>query len=121
MWKMSQDVRLEQSAVSSSSKAAIQVTVALVIVGGSFAAMYTMPGGVNESGKAVMGDTIAFIVFLVADMLSFHSSLAVVMAMATVSHIIAKIDYLICIVLWTAAVCLALTFHASVFVVVLTN
>ncbi|GLJ27935.1 hypothetical protein SUGI_0548680 [Cryptomeria japonica] len=118
---MAEDVRLEQSAVASSSKAAIQVTVALVIVGGSFAAMYTMPGRVNESGKAVMGDTIAFIVFLVANTLAFHASLAVVMIVATVSHIIAKIDYLIHIVLWTVAVCLALTFHASAFVVVLPN
>ncbi|GLJ27923.1 hypothetical protein SUGI_0548450 [Cryptomeria japonica] len=113
------DIRLEQYAVRNNSKYFIQVTVALVLVGGSFTVMLAVPGGVNEAGRAVMGHTIAFNIFLVANMLSFHASLAVSMIVATVSHISADTDYFVRISLWAAAVFFDLSFHAAAYVVVL--
>ncbi|GLJ27907.1 hypothetical protein SUGI_0548000 [Cryptomeria japonica] len=86
------DLRLEQSSVTSDSKSVIPVTVALVLAGGSFGVIYKVPGGLNELGRAVMGHTIGFNVFLVADALTFFASLAVAMIVATVSHISAKMD-----------------------------
>ncbi|GLJ27906.1 hypothetical protein SUGI_0547960 [Cryptomeria japonica] len=115
------DLRLNQSAVTRNSKSLIQGTVALVFEAGSFAVMYAVPGGVNELGRAVMGDTIGFNVFLVADTLTFFASLAVAMIVATVSHMSAKMSYFISITLWAAAVCFVLTFLAAAYVVVFPN
>ncbi|GLJ27933.1 hypothetical protein SUGI_0548640 [Cryptomeria japonica] len=103
-----QDLQLEQSAAASNSKAVLQVTVALVFAGGSFAAMYAVPGGLNEAGRAVMGNTVAFL-----------GSLAVAMIVATVSHISPKMEYFIRITLRGTAVCFILSFHASGYVVVI--
>ncbi|GLJ27931.1 hypothetical protein SUGI_0548600 [Cryptomeria japonica] len=118
---MAPNLQLEQSTVRSHSKSLIQVTVALVLAGGSFAAMYAVPGGVNDAGRAVMGDAVAFNVFLIADTLAFLASLAICMIVATVSHISPKMEYLISIALWATAVCFFLSFQASAYVVVHPN
>ncbi|GLJ58297.1 hypothetical protein SUGI_1429900 [Cryptomeria japonica] len=113
------DLQLEQSAVSSDYKSVIQLTVALAFVGGSFGAMYAVPGGVNEAGRAVMGDSIGFIIFLITDMVALLASLLVTMIVATVSEISAKMEYLIRMSLWAAGVSFIMTFHAAAYVVAL--
>ncbi|GLJ27936.1 hypothetical protein SUGI_0548710 [Cryptomeria japonica] len=107
----------EESPVSSDYKSVIQV--ALAFAGGSFAAMYAVPGGVNEAGRAVMGDTIGFIVFLISDMVASLAALAVAMALANVSRLSPKMDYFIRIILWVGGGSLILSFHAAAYVVVL--
>ncbi|GLJ21562.1 hypothetical protein SUGI_0399810 [Cryptomeria japonica] len=64
--------------------------------------MLAVPGGVNEIGRAVMGDTIGFNVFLVTDMVALLAALALAM---TVSNTSAKMDYLIRITLRAVAAC----------------
>ncbi|GLJ20928.1 hypothetical protein SUGI_0382040 [Cryptomeria japonica] len=108
------DLRLEQSPVTSNST----LTVALAFAGASFAAMYNVPGGWNQLGRAAMCETISFNVFLIADMLAFHASFAVCVIVATES---AKMDYLIRITLWAAAMCFPLAFHATAYVIVVPN
>ncbi|XP_059077690.1 uncharacterized protein LOC131876408 [Cryptomeria japonica] len=103
--------------VTSMSKSAIQVAMAVALVGASFTVMLAVPGGVNDSGTAVLGDTIALNVFFVMDTLALHASLTVGMMVATMSQISSKVEYLICITLWVAAVCFILAFHAAAYVV----
>ncbi|GLJ27927.1 hypothetical protein SUGI_0548550 [Cryptomeria japonica] len=109
--------QLEESPVSSDYKSVIQV--ALAFAGGSFAAMYVVPGGVNEAGRAVMGDTVGFIVFLITDMVALFAVLAVAMVLVTASRLSPTVDYFIRISLWVAGGSLILTFHAAAYVVVL--
>ncbi|GLJ27910.1 hypothetical protein SUGI_0548090 [Cryptomeria japonica] len=113
------DLRLDQSPVTNNSKYATQVTMAVAFAGGSFAVMSQIPGGVKNVGRAVMDNTIGFNLFLVANMVALHASLAVGMIVATVSHISAEMEYLISMSLWAAAVCFDLTFHAALYVVLL--
>lgn len=91
---------LEESPVSSDYKSVIQV--ALAFLGGSFGAMYAMPGGVNEAGSAVMGDPIGFIIFLIIGMVALLVALVVAMILATMSRLSPKMDYFIRITLWVA-------------------
>ncbi|GLJ27929.1 hypothetical protein SUGI_0548580 [Cryptomeria japonica] len=109
--------QLEESPISSDYTSVIQV--ALVFVGGSFAAMYAVLGGVNEAGRAVMGNTVGFIVFLIMDMVALLAALAVAMILVTASRLSPKVDYFIRINLWVAGGSLILSFHAAAYVVVL--
>ncbi|GLJ20246.1 hypothetical protein SUGI_0367460 [Cryptomeria japonica] len=80
-------------------KSIIEVAVALFAA--SLTLMLAMPGGMDERGRVILGNTISFNVFLLTDMLALVVSLAIAMILAFDPP--RKVGWLMEIIMWVAA------------------
>ncbi|KAK1400081.1 PGG domain-containing protein [Heracleum sosnowskyi] len=103
--------------------AANSVTVVAVLFATvAFAAIFTVPGGDDDNGMAVMVHTAAFKIFFISNAFALFTSLAVVVVQITVvrgeikseRRVIEVINKL----MWLASVCTSVSFISSSYIVV---
>ncbi|GAB4833686.1 Ankyrin repeat-containing protein itn1, variant 2 [Ancistrocladus abbreviatus] len=88
----------------------------------AFAAIFTVPGGDDDTGTAVMASSTSFRVFLIFDAIALFTSLAVVVVQITVVRGETKSERrvveIINKLMWLAAVCTTVAFLSSSYIVV---
>ncbi|KAL5986092.1 Ankyrin repeat-containing protein npr4 [Asimina triloba] len=96
--------------------------VAVLFATVAFAALFTVPGGDDESGVAVMAHTTSFKIFFVSNAIALFTSLAVVVVQITLvrgeTKSEKKVVEVINKLMWLASICTTLAFIASSYIVV---
>ncbi|MED6110569.1 Ankyrin repeat-containing protein itn1 [Stylosanthes scabra] len=112
--------KLHQSGIHNATNSVTVVASLFATV--AFAAIFTVPGGDDDSGKAVVVHTASFKAFFISNAISLFVSLAVVVVQITVVRGETKserrVTEIINKMLWLASVCTSVSFMAASYIVV---
>ncbi|KHN02401.1 Ankyrin repeat-containing protein [Glycine soja] len=105
------------------NNAANSVTVVAVLFAAvAFAAMFTVPGGDNDHGVAVMVQTASFKAFFISNAIALFTSLSVVVVQITIVRGEIKAERRVVEVInkmmWLASVCTSVSFISASYIVV---
>ncbi|XP_052173666.1 ankyrin repeat-containing protein ITN1-like [Diospyros lotus] len=112
--------KLHREGINNATNSVTVVAVLFATV--AFAAIFTVPGGDDDSGTAVMVGSVSFKIFFIANAVALFTSLAVVVVQITVVRGEIKSERRVVEVInklmWLASVCTTLAFIASSYIVV---
>ncbi|KAK6942900.1 Ankyrin repeat [Dillenia turbinata] len=112
--------KLHRAGINNATNSVTIVAVLFATV--AFAAIFTVPGGDDESGTAVMVRSPSFQIFFIANAIALFTSLAVVVVQITVVRGETKSERRVVEVInklmWLASVCTSLAFIASSYIVI---
>ncbi|RAL53793.1 hypothetical protein DM860_004264 [Cuscuta australis] len=112
--------KLHREGINNATNSVTVVAVLFATV--AFSAIFTVPGGDDEDGKAVMVGTSAFKIFFISNAVALFTSLAVVVVQITVVRREIKSERRVVEVInklmWLASVCTTLAFVSSAYIVV---
>ncbi|KAK1429628.1 hypothetical protein QVD17_11842 [Tagetes erecta] len=111
--------KLHREGINNATNSVTVVAVLFATV--AFAAIFTVPGGDDDSGVAVMAHTASFKVFFISNAIALFTSLAVVVVQITVvrgeikseRRVVGVINKL----MWLASVCTTVAFISSSYIV----
>lgn len=112
--------KLHRTGINNATNSVTVVAVLFATV--AFAAIFTIPGGDDDSGKAVMVSKPSFKIFFIFNALALFTSLAVVVVQITLVRGETKSERRVVEVInklmWLASVCTTVAFIASSYIVV---
>ncbi|KAL8159808.1 hypothetical protein V2J09_001345 [Rumex salicifolius] len=112
--------KLHREGINNATNSVTVVAVLFATV--AFAAIFTVPGGDLDSGKAVASTTIPFKIFFIFNAIALFTSLAVVVVQITLVRGETKAEKrvveIINKLMWLASVCTSVAFMASSYIVV---
>lgn len=112
--------KLHRAGINNAANSVTVVAVLFATV--AFAAIFTVPGGDDDTGMAVMVSTPSFKIFFISNAFALFTSLAVVVVQITVVRGEIKSERRVVEVInklmWLASVCTSLSFIASSYIVV---
>lgn len=112
--------KLHREGINNATNSVTVVAVLFATV--AFAAIFTVPGGDDNEGKAVMVSTPAFKVFFIFNAIALFTSLAVVVVQITVVRgeikSERKVVEVINKLMWLASICTTVAFLSSSYIVV---
>uniref|UniRef100_A0A7N0RIH3 PGG domain-containing protein n=1 Tax=Kalanchoe fedtschenkoi TaxID=63787 RepID=A0A7N0RIH3_KALFE len=112
--------KLHRAGINNATNSVTVVAVLFATV--AFAAIFTVPGGDDENGMAVMVGTVAFKVFFISNAFALFTSLAVVVVQITLVRGETKSERRVVEVInkmmWLASVCTTVAFISSSYIVV---
>ncbi|CAM8917060.1 unnamed protein product [Rhodiola kirilowii] len=112
--------KLHRAGINNATNSVTVVAVLFATV--AFAAIFTVPGGDDESGMAVMVGTVAFKIFFISNAFALFTSLAVVVVQITLVRGETKSERRVVEVInkmmWLASVCTTVAFISSSYIVV---
>nr|XP_023904012.1 ankyrin repeat-containing protein ITN1-like [Quercus suber]POE45804.1 ankyrin repeat-containing protein itn1 [Quercus suber] len=112
--------KLHREGINNATNSVTVVAVLFATV--AFAAIFTLPGGDNDNGSAVVAKTISFKIFFVSNAIALFTSLAVVVVQITLVRGETKAEKrvveIINKLMWLASVCTSVAFMASSYIVV---
>ncbi|XP_038878763.1 ankyrin repeat-containing protein ITN1-like [Benincasa hispida] len=112
--------KLHRAGINNATNSITVVAVLFATV--AFAAIFTVPGGDDETGMAVMVDSPSFQVFFIFNAIALFTSLAVVVVQITVVRGETKSERRVVEVInklmWLASVCTTIAFVSSSYIVV---
>ncbi|XP_019192697.1 PREDICTED: ankyrin repeat-containing protein ITN1-like [Ipomoea nil] len=112
--------KLHREGINNATNSVTVVAVLFATV--AFSAIFTVPGGDDEDGKAIMAGTAAFKIFFISNAVALFTSLAVVVVQITVVRREVKSERRVVEVInklmWLASVCTTLAFVSSAYIVV---
>ncbi|CAJ2632701.1 unnamed protein product [Trifolium pratense] len=112
--------KLHRAGINNATNSVTVVSVLFATV--AFAALFTVPGGDDNQGKAVMVHTTSFKTFFIANAIALFTSLAVVVVQITVVRGEIKSERRVVEVInkmmWLASVCTSISFIAASYIVV---
>lgn len=112
--------KLHREGINNATNSVTVVAVLFATV--AFSTIFTVPGGDDEEGKAVMASTPAFKIFFISNAVALFTSLAVVVVQITVVRGEIKSERRVVEVInklmWLASVCTTLAFVSSAYIVV---
>ncbi|XP_076938275.1 ankyrin repeat-containing protein NPR4-like [Bidens hawaiensis] len=111
--------KLHREGINNATNSVTVVAVLFATV--AFAAIFTVPGGDNDEGTAVMAHSVSFQVFFISDAIALFTSLDVVVVQITVvrgeirseRRVVGVINKL----MWLASVCTTVAFISSSYIV----
>ncbi|KAF7119725.1 hypothetical protein RHSIM_Rhsim13G0205500 [Rhododendron simsii] len=112
--------KLHRAGINNATNSVTVVAVLFATV--AFAAIFTVPGGDDDQGMAVMVGTVSFKIFFIFNAVALFTSLAVVLVQITVVRGEIKSERRVVEVInklmWLASVCTSVAFIASSYIVV---
>lgn len=112
--------KLHRAGINNATNSVTVVAVLFATV--AFAALFTVPGGDDNNGKAVMVHTVSFKAFFLSNAIALFTSLAVVVVQITVvrgeTKSERKVVEVINKMMWLASVCTSISFIAASYIVV---
>lgn len=112
--------RLHRVGINNATNSVTVVAVLFATV--AFAAIFTVPGGDNDSGMAVVVSTLSFKVFFISNAIALFTSLAVVVVQITLvrgeTKSERKVVHVINKLMWLASVCTTVAFISSSYIVI---
>ncbi|GLT47878.1 hypothetical protein SLA2020_215360 [Shorea laevis] len=112
--------KLHREGINNATNSVTVVAVLFATV--AFAAIFTVPGGDNDDGKAIMVSSRAFKIFFIFNAIALFTSLAVVVVQITVVRGELKSERRVVEVInklmWLASVCTTVAFISSAYIVV---
>lgn len=112
--------KLHRAGINNATNSVTVVAVLFATV--AFAAIFTVPGGDDDQGIAVMVGTVSFKIFFIFNAVALFTSLAVVLVQITVVRGEIKSERRVVEVInklmWLASVCTSVAFIASSYIVV---
>ncbi|XP_050211568.1 ankyrin repeat-containing protein ITN1-like [Mercurialis annua] len=112
--------RLHREGINNATNSITVVAVLFATV--AFAAIFTVPGGDDSNGTAVMAKTTAFKIFFIFNAIALFTSLAVVVVQITIVRGETKAERRVIEVInklmWLASVCTSVAFISSSYIVV---
>ncbi|GAU35350.1 hypothetical protein TSUD_337420 [Trifolium subterraneum] len=112
--------KLHRAGINNATNSVTVVSVLFATV--AFAALFTVPGGDDNQGKAVMVHTTSFKTFFISNAIALFTSLAVVVVQITVVRgeikSERKVVEVINKMMWLASVCTSISFVAASYIVV---
>ncbi|KAL1565953.1 Ankyrin repeat-containing protein itn1, variant 2 [Salvia divinorum] len=112
--------KLHREGINNATNSVTVVAVLFATV--AFAAIFTVPGGDNDSGMAVMVSSRSFKVFFISNAIALFTSLAVVVVQITVVRGEVKSERRVVEVInklmWLAAACTTVAFLSSSYIIV---
>ncbi|XP_048320821.2 ankyrin repeat-containing protein ITN1 isoform X2 [Ziziphus jujuba] len=112
--------KLHRAGINNATNSVTVVAVLFATV--AFAAIFTVPGGDNESGMAVMVSSASFKIFFIFNAVALFTSLAVVVVQITLVRGETKTERRVVEVInklmWLASVCTTVAFISSSYIVV---
>ncbi|KAJ0905974.1 putative ankyrin repeat-containing domain, PGG domain, ankyrin repeat-containing domain superfamily [Helianthus annuus] len=112
--------KLHREGINNATNSVTVVAVLFATV--AFAAIFTVPGGDNNDGKAVVVDHASFKIFFIFNAIALFTSLAVVVVQITLVRGETKAERKVVTVInklmWLASVCTSVAFIASSYIVV---
>ncbi|KAM7264159.1 hypothetical protein ACFE04_001842 [Oxalis oulophora] len=112
--------KLHREGINNATNSVTVVAVLFATV--AFAAIFTVPGGDDDNGKAVMVKTASFKIFFIFNAIALFTSLAVVVVQITLVRGETKAEKRVVEVInklmWLASVCTSVAFMASSYIVV---
>ncbi|KAL2250563.1 ankyrin repeat-containing protein ITN1 [Sesamum indicum] len=112
--------KLHREGINNATNSVTVVAVLFATV--AFAAIFTVPGGDDQSGAAVVASSTSFKVFFISNAVALFTSLAVVVVQITVVRGEIKSERRVVEVInklmWLASVCTTVAFIASAYIVV---
>ncbi|XP_076925952.1 ankyrin repeat-containing protein ITN1-like [Bidens hawaiensis] len=112
--------KLHREGINNATNSVTVVAVLFATV--AFAAIFTVPGGDNDDGSAVVVDRASFKIFFVFNAIALFTSLAVVVVQITLVRGETKAERRVVEVInklmWLASVCTSVAFMASSYIVV---
>ncbi|KAM0069040.1 putative ankyrin repeat-containing domain, PGG domain, ankyrin repeat-containing domain superfamily [Helianthus debilis subsp. tardiflorus] len=112
--------KLHREGINNATNSVTVVAVLFATV--AFAAIFTVPGGDDEHGKAVVVDHASFKIFFIFNAIALFTSLAVVVVQITLVRGETKAERKVVTVInklmWLASVCTSVAFIASSYIVV---
>ncbi|KAK9699490.1 hypothetical protein RND81_08G177000 [Saponaria officinalis] len=112
--------KLHREGINNATNSVTVVAVLFATV--AFAAIFTVPGGDNNSGVAVAATTASFKIFFIFNAIALFTSLAVVVVQITLvrgeTKAERKVVEVINKLMWLASVCTSVAFMASAYIVV---
>nr|GMD59630.1 ankyrin repeat-containing protein ITN1-like [Ipomoea batatas] len=112
--------KLHREGINNATNSVTVVAVLFATV--AFSAIFTVPGGDDEEGRAVVAGTAAFKIFFISNAVALFTSLAVVVVQITVVRREIKSERRVVEVInklmWLASVCTTLAFVSSAYIVV---
>ncbi|KAM7464107.1 hypothetical protein LguiA_032228 [Lonicera macranthoides] len=112
--------KLHREGINNATNSVTVVAVLFATV--AFAAIFTVPGGDDDNGMAVMASSPSFKVFFISNAIALFTSLAVVLVQITVVRGEIKSERRVVEVInklmWLASVCTTVAFIASSYIVV---
>lgn len=112
--------KLHREGINNATNSVTVVAVLFATV--AFAAIFTVPGGNNNDGTAVVGPAASFQIFFIFNAIALFTSLAVVVVQITLVRGETKSEKKVIVVInklmWLASVCTTVAFIASTYIVV---
>ncbi|GMP68718.1 hypothetical protein CsSME_00028248 [Camellia sinensis var. sinensis] len=112
--------KLHREGINNATNSVTVVAVLFATV--AFAAIFTVPGGDNDNGMAVVASSISFQIFFIFNAIALFTSLAVVVVQITLVRGETKAERRVVEVInklmWLASVCTSVAFMASSYIVV---
>ncbi|GLT89656.1 hypothetical protein SLE2022_076330 [Rubroshorea leprosula] len=112
--------KLHREGINNATNSVTVVAVLFATV--AFAAIFTVPGGDNDDGKAIMVSSLEFKIFFIFNAIALFTSLAVVVVQITVVRGELKSERRVVEVInklmWLASVCTTVAFISSAYIVV---
>ncbi|CAL0310436.1 unnamed protein product [Lupinus luteus] len=112
--------KLHRAGINNATNSVTVVAVLFATV--AFAALFTVPGGDDDDGKAVMVHTVSFKMFFLSNATALFVSLAVVVVQITVVRGETKSERRVVEVInkmmWLASVCTSISFIAASYIIV---
>ncbi|GMY08657.1 ankyrin repeat-containing protein ITN1-like isoform X2 [Fagus crenata] len=112
--------KLHREGINNATNSVTVVAVLFATV--AFAAIFTLPGGDNDNGSAVVAKTISFKIFFISNAIALFTSLAVVVVQITLVRGETKAEKRVVVIInklmWLASVCTSVAFMASSYIVV---
>lgn len=112
--------KLHREGINNATNSVTVVAVLFATV--AFAAIFTVPGGDEDSGEAVMVGSISFKIFFLFNAIALFTSLAVVVVQITLVRGETKTERRVIVVInklmWLASACTSVAFIASSYIVV---
>ncbi|KAK6929275.1 PGG domain [Dillenia turbinata] len=112
--------KLHREGINNATNSVTVVAVLFATV--AFAAIFTVPGGDNYDGSAVVGGSTSFKIFFIFNAIALFTSLAVVVVQITLVRGETKAEKRVVVVInklmWLASVCTSVAFIASSYIVV---
>lgn len=112
--------KLHREGINNATNSVTVVAVLFATV--AFAAIFTVPGGDNDDGMAVVVNRVSFKIFFIFNAIALFTSLAVVVVQITLvrgeTKAERKVVEVINKLMWLASVCTSVAFMASAYIVV---
>ncbi|KAE9621849.1 putative ankyrin repeat-containing domain, PGG domain-containing protein [Lupinus albus] len=112
--------KLHRAGINNATNSVTVVAVLFATV--AFAALFTVPGGDDDDGKAVMVHTVSFKMFFLSNAIALFVSLAVVVVQITLVRGETKSERRVVEVInkmmWLASVCTSISFIAASYIIV---
>ncbi|RWR76865.1 Ankyrin repeat-containing protein [Cinnamomum micranthum f. kanehirae] len=112
--------KLHREGINNATNSVTVVAVLFATV--AFAAIFTVPGGTKDTGRAVVVGSLSFKIFFLFNAVALFTSLAVVVVQITLVRGETKAERRVVVIInklmWLASVCTSVAFMASAYIVV---